>query len=355
MAQGRQPNTSNQGIRWATGPSKPLLNLSERKYIDESKFAANIEAAPVNPNRSRGSTPITPSSFLQQSSLPSNFRPVPTDSTGTRLIFDSRGIIGKEFSPSRKPKRSGRDSLGGGGNEEEKKLRGRVKQVFEDERDLRFSDYYPETDPNNLLARNYLSSQLTPSSTSSSFPREWVSVGDPTPREAARLSEMDARRRLSVITGGEDLDAKKQFTYPCLAYLKDGEKVAILYGENNSLYLLSHMTSAPKQVRGGASGVPTVVPRSEQLVIMNPSEAYNMNFGITPIYLVEGNPNTALTRQKIDDMQANSILDDLSIIYEQDLDYPRYIETLRTQGATEANKLSSGPLLSTIVSNYFKI
>ena len=65
-----------------------------------------------------------------------------------------------------------------------------------------------------------------------------------------------------------------------------------------------------------------------------------------------------LTKQKVDDMEPNSILTDWEEIYRRDLLYPQYIEQLRTKGTDYVNNeqnFPTGPLISRIVGSFLEI
>ena len=128
------------------------------------------------------------------------------------------------------------------------------------------------------------------------------------------------------------------------------ERIPILYGGHGRLYVASKRPLDRPLKPGEAE--------AEAAVIGDPKAAYRVNFREHPLYLEKGDESTILTQQKIESMEPNSILGDWEKIYGIDLQYPIYIERLRTGGSAYANNsrdFPTGPLLAGLVESYLRV
>ena len=159
-------------------------------------------------------------------------------------------------------------------------------------------------------------------------------------------SEADYARTVRLPSG----EKQYTFTYPRLAFRPDGTSVSILYGGHGRLYVASKRPLDRPLKPGEAE--------AEAAVIGDPKAAYRVNFREHPLYLEKGDESTILTQQKIESMEPNSILGDWEKIYGIDLQYPIYIERLRTGGSAYANNsrdFPTGPLLAGLVESYLRV
>lgn len=306
--------------RWPFRVPAPLLYNLDEKSLDLAELESHTIAQIPKRNRTPrpGSTPIA------ETVWPATFRPAPADSSGTRLQFTPEGIRGERFSSEWGQGRSP----------------GGSPPSFEFE--------HEEVDPGLLLSTDYLRSPVL---SQRNFPAEWKTdiVDFNNPVDLARLEMLnEADYTMAVNIAGN----KKRLTvtYPSLAFLQDGSMVSILYGGSGKLYVAS-LGPIGKKYKPGE-------PVDRTLTIADPKAAYRMNFKELPIYLERGDATTALTRQKIDDMEPNTILNDWEHIYDRDLKYPEYIEQLRTRGSAYVNNetnFRTGPLLGQIVGSFLKI
>jgi hypothetical protein len=315
-------------IRWSSKPSKPLLNLPDEidRDYDEIKYAPLSRR--VDYSREKNTR-------VDQM----GFKPVSMDNSGTRIVRKTREFLPRKFSPTTR-QYVGKNPL--------------VKPVFDilnegiEDSDINERNFIRNT--NELSSTNYLFGKNNASN--QRIPASLLAKSNPSISERRRLNEEDAKQLLKI-SGGLEYESKKKFTYPCLGYLGDGSLVSILYGTVNKLYLV---TKSSKLITRFAGGVARKDDEGKyRATILDPRLAYHIDFRENPIYLIEGNENTALTTQKIDDMESNSIFTDFETLNGEDLRYPEYIEILRARGKAATDDLPNSEFLSTVIENYFKI